>query len=166
MTDEQTKENSYVYQIALHMKETVERLEKKLDDNTAKTELVLLQATKTNGRVNGLEQWSSETKLLIENMARATEGNKDKVKEVKEQSDTEIKLLRQDHKSDKTQVIIAVSIIAFFVAGFGTMGYILIKKDLHDYTKEVIEQQQDSFIKKTADMVVTAIEDKYDLKVQ
>ena len=48
-------QNEIIYQVAQHMKETADRLEKKLDDNTLLTQQVLIQATKTNGRVTAME---------------------------------------------------------------------------------------------------------------
>lgn len=54
------------------MKEATDRIEKKLDANTEKTELILIQATKTNGRVNGLEEWSKSAQKIIESNTENT----------------------------------------------------------------------------------------------
>lgn len=62
------------------MREAVERLEKKIDANTELTQSVLIQATKTNGRVNGLEQFSEDTKKYIEgSISRKEQLDKDDV---------------------------------------------------------------------------------------
>lgn len=54
--EEPKQENVYMYQIAKFMRESYDRLERKLDSNTELTEKVLVQATKTNGRVTSLEE--------------------------------------------------------------------------------------------------------------
>ena len=65
------QEMEVIYQIASHMKENSERLEKKLDANTELTEKVLIQATKTNGRVTALEDKMKDLPTKVE-----SQGNK------------------------------------------------------------------------------------------
>jgi hypothetical protein len=55
MTQDEIPITQYVYEIAKQTHDSMNRLEKKLDENTDITSKVLLQATKTNGRVNALE---------------------------------------------------------------------------------------------------------------
>lgn len=69
-TDEALPQNQYLYEVAKHMKETSDRLEKKLDTNTELTQSILIQATKTNGRVNGLEKREEDDKNVIPNIQK------------------------------------------------------------------------------------------------
>ena len=165
MSDEIVKENSYAYEIGVHVKQAIDDFKKDLRYNTEKTEQILVQATKTNGRVNGLEAWSTETKSIVENLVTSIEKNKDSIIAVKSQSDTEIALLRKDHKSDKNQVIIAVSIIVFFLGGFIGLGLVDLKNYVKETTNEKVNNQQELLIDKTADKVVTALEARYNLQI-
>lgn len=59
----------YVYEMGKTMKDTSERLERKLDANTELTEKVLLQATKTNGRVTALEKVTEDLPQMKSRMS-------------------------------------------------------------------------------------------------
>ena len=143
MTDEALPQNQYIYQIAQHMRETSERIEKKLDDNTTKTELVLIQATKTNGRVTGLEQFSEDTKKAVSALIESNTAEKEK------------------HKS----LILFVKALGwtalFVVPTLVTLGYAVIQKNIE--AENVNQQKQ--LESDTASKVVSTLQEEYNLKV-
>lgn len=125
-------ENTYVYQVALHMKESAERIEKKLDANTEKTEAVLIQATKTNGRVNGLEGFSEETKKTIAVLVKAVEQNKDSI---------------------KTLYIRSITAIAVASACLATIGY-FFQSNIKYYNEKLLQSQQEELIDKKVEQAI------------
>lgn len=48
------------------MDEGVKDLKSAIDKNNEMTEKVLIQATKTNGRVDGLKEWSDKAQIILE----------------------------------------------------------------------------------------------------
>lgn len=125
-------ENTYVYQIAQHMKETAERIEKELDANTDKTEAILIQATKTNGRVNGLEGFSDETKKTIAILVKAVEQNKDSI---------------------RTLYIRSITAIVVASACLATIGY-FFQANIKYYNERLIESQQEELIDKKVEQAI------------
>lgn len=150
MTDE-LKENSYVYQVALHMKETGDRIEKKadrietkLDTNTAvTTELDKKQAI-ANGRTGKLEETTNEMKKTMEILAKAIENNKDSI---------------------KTLYIRSITAIIVVSACLATIGY-FFQANIKYYNENLLREQQEDTIGKVADKVVSTIELKYDLSIK
>lgn len=89
---------------------------------------VLIQATKTNGRVSRSEEWSEKAQKIIEHHTEKLEELKDSLIE-----------MNASHKSDKRQVILAVSVATFFIGAIAFLGYDKIKNDTFDYADTRID---------------------------
>lgn len=119
-------ENQVVYQMAKHMKETTDRIEKKLDLNTEKTERILVEIGTSTQRINALEGFSHDTKRAIENLITSAEVNKDDIIKIKIETRGKTQSMR-----------LAMGIVTFFLVGFALM----LEQSIKDYNKTVIQQE-------------------------
>lgn len=108
------------------MEKTIDRFEQKLDKNNETTEKTLIQATKTNGRANALEQFAEDTKKAIEALVKSNELHA-----------VEISTMREKHRSDARSVRWMVGIVAFFIVGFAVM----LQENIKSYNEKLITNQ-------------------------
>ena len=108
------------------MKETSARIEKKLDNNTEKTEKILVEIGKSSVRLDALEGFSKETKNAIENLVKSATTNSDDIIKIKIET-----------KSKTTSMRLAMGIVTFFLVGFALM----LEQSIKDYNKTVIQQE-------------------------
>ncbi len=69
MSEEAFSLKEYMEKSLAKMDIGVKDLKSAIDKNTEITESILIQATKTNGRVTAIEEWSTQAKKIIEKNA-------------------------------------------------------------------------------------------------
>lgn len=94
-----------------------------------KLETILVQTTKTNGRVTAQEDWSKEAKKIIESNAEVL----------------------SNYKTDKTKIYTAISVCMVFIGAVGTLYYALVSSKL-----ETLKAENKELIKVT---VQSALQD-------
>ncbi len=93
------------------------------------TKDVLIQATKTNGRVSRGEEWSKKAQKIIEHNTEAIEELKDS-----------LGLINAAHKSGKKQIIMAVTIATFFIGTVVTLGYKVLQQGVDNRIDVAVEK--------------------------
>ena len=109
---------------------------------------ILIQATKTNGRVSKTEEWSERAQKIIEHNTEGIEAMKDN-----------LALMNERHSSDKKQVILAVTIATFFLATVGSLGYKVVYESIKDDNKEIISQQVNTAVETTLKSLIKEVKE-------
>lgn len=132
--DDKVPVTQYVYEMNKMMKDSLDRVEKKLDTNTDLTVETRDLGKKTNGRVTVLEGWSNDMKDTIEILAKSVEQNRDN-----------IVLIENKHKSDIRAVQWIVVLTGFFIGCIA----VLLQENIKNYNASLIQNQLSTAQKKT-----------------
>lgn len=114
-----------------------------------------------HARVEDNSHLFKETREDVKKMAGRVEDLFVKVVEIGSNAQVEKDKYDQRTKNNKWTFGIITGILSFFLVGFA----VFLQKQIENYNENVLAQQQQENIQKTADVVVGTLEEKFNLKV-